>query len=153
VASGTIPIDADQLTAALDAVLENAVAHTDQGDTICLGARARDGDLVVHISDSGTGIAADVLPQIFDRFYRGDRARNRRTGGAGLGLCVTRAIVHAHGGEIEATSSPGNGTRFEIRLPGLGCEREAVAGATHRLDLDGRVELAPQPADINVHNV
>jgi signal transduction histidine kinase len=150
-AQGTVPADAGQLTAALDAVLENAVVHTDQGGTIKMSSARRDGSLVVWIRDDGDGIAPEALPRIFDRFYRGDGARNRRAGGAGLGLSVARAIVRAHGGDIEAASSPGSGTTFEIRLPGL--QSEAVAGAADRLDLDRRRQLSPQPADVDVHNI
>jgi two-component system OmpR family sensor kinase len=153
VAAGTVPIDADQLTAALDAVLENAVAHTQPGDSIRLDADAHDDRLVIGITDGGSGIAPEALPRIFDRFYRGDQARNRRTGGAGLGLCVTRAIVRAHGGEIEATSSPGRGTRFAIWLPGFRGEGEPVPGAANGFDLDRGHQLSPQPANVDIHNV
>ena len=153
VAAGTVPIDADQLTAALDAVLENAVAYTQPGDSIRLDADAHDDRLVIGITDGGSGIAPEALPRIFDRFYRGDQARNRRTGGAGLGLCVTRAIVRAHGGEIEATSSPGRGTRFVIWLPGFRGEGEPVPGAANGFDLDRGHQLSAQPANVDVHNV
>jgi signal transduction histidine kinase len=152
VAPGSVPIDADQLTLALDLMLENAVAHTGVGDTIAFGSRSVDDHLVVRIRDTGKGIDPDVLPHIFERFFRGDRGRSRRTGGAGLGLSVSRAVVSAHGGDIRVTSALGAGAAFEVRLPGLR-EGEPVAGAPNRLDRDGGLELAPQPADADVHHV
>ena len=152
VAPGSVPVDVDQLTLALDLMLENAVAHTVAGDTIAFGSRSVDGHLVVRIRDTGKGIDPDVLPHIFERFFRGDRGRSRRTGGAGLGLAVSRAVVRAHGGEICVTSAPGAGAAFELSLPGLR-EGEPVAGAPNRLDRDGGLELAPQPADADVHHV
>jgi signal transduction histidine kinase len=152
VAPGSVPVDVDQLTLALDLMLENAVAHTVAGDTIAFGSRSVDGHLVVRIRDTGKGIDPDVLPHIFERFFRGDRGRSRRTGGAGLGLSVSRAVVRAHGGEIRVTSALGAGAVFEVSLPGLR-EGEPVAGAPNRLDRDGGLELAPQPADADVHHV
>ncbi len=152
VASGSVPVDADQLTLALDLVLENAVSYTRDGDTIAVGSAARDGRLVIRIWDSGKGIDPQALPYIFDRFFRGDRGRSRRTGGAGLGLAVAQAVIWAHGGDIRATSVPGRGATFEIGLPGLR-EREPVAGAAHGLDGERRLELASQPADTDVHHI
>jgi signal transduction histidine kinase len=152
VAHGTVPVDADQLTLALDLVLENAVTYTNPGDRIVVGSAVRDGNLVIRIRDTGRGIDPQALPHIFERFFRGDRDRSRRTGGAGLGLSVARAVVSAHGGDIGVASILGAGAMFEVCLPGLS-EREAVSGATHRLDGNGRVELAPEPADAHVHNV
>jgi len=67
----------------------------------------------------GVGIAPEDLPHIFERFYRGDSARSRVTGGSGLGLSIVNAIVAAHGGEVTAVSRPGNGSIFTIRLPAL----------------------------------
>jgi signal transduction histidine kinase len=152
VARGTVPVDADQLTLALDLVLENAVVHTADGDRIAFGSAADGGDLVIRIRDTGRGIDPEALPHIFERFFRGDRGRSRRTGGAGLGLSVARAVIGAHGGDIRATSVLGGGATFEIRLPRLS-EREAVAGAANGLDGDRRIELATEPADADVDHV
>jgi signal transduction histidine kinase len=152
VAPGTVSVDADQLTQALDLVIENAVAFTQPGETIAVGSTARAGGLLIRVRDTGRGIDPEVLPHIFERFFRGDAGRSRRTGGAGLGLSVARAVVAAHGGEIRATSAPGRGATFEIALPRLG-EREPVARATHGLDRNPRVQLAPEPSDAHVHNV
>jgi signal transduction histidine kinase len=152
VAPGRIGVDADQLTQAIDLVIENAVAFTQPGDTIAIGSRVVQGNLVIRVRDTGKGIDPQALPHIFERFFRGDIGRSRRTGGAGLGLSVARAVVLAHGGEIRATSAPGSGATFEITLPGLG-EGEPVARATHGLDGNRRIELAAEPSDADVHDV
>jgi two-component system OmpR family sensor kinase/two-component system sensor histidine kinase BaeS len=69
------------------------------------------------VSDTGKGIAAADLPHIFDRFWRADRARTRSSGGAGLGLAITRRIIEAHGGHIWATSELGKGTTITFVVP------------------------------------
>jgi signal transduction histidine kinase len=153
VAEGTVPADVDQMTLALDGVLENAVVHTRPGDSIELRSSARDGDLVLRVCDSGPGIDPALLPHVFERFFRGARGRSRRNGGAGLGLAVAKAIVTAHGGRIAAANPPGGGALFEIRLPGLRPAAEPVAGAAHGLDGDERVELAPQARDAHLDDV
>ncbi|NTU79883.1 MAG: cell wall metabolism sensor histidine kinase WalK, partial [Chloroflexales bacterium] len=73
--------------------------------------------LVFAVRDSGSGISAEDLPLIFDRFYRADRSRTRSSGGAGLGLAIARRIVEAHGGTIWATSEVGRGTTVRFRIP------------------------------------
>ena len=78
----------------------------------------RAGDMVkVKVIDSGEGIAPADLPYVFDRFYRGEKSRNRQTGGAGLGLAIARGIVEAHGGEITVETNLGQGSTFTFTLP------------------------------------
>jgi signal transduction histidine kinase len=78
-----------------------------------------DGDrLRISVADTGSGIPADELDHIFERFHRVDRSRSRDSGGTGLGLAIARAIVQAHGGRIWAESPPGAGATFHIELPG-----------------------------------
>jgi signal transduction histidine kinase len=71
----------------------------------------------VTVSDTGEGIRAEDLPYIFERFYRGEKSRNRGTGGAGLGLAIARGIVRAHGGDIRVESQIGKGTQFTFYIP------------------------------------
>ncbi len=71
--------------------------------------------VLIAVQDSGSGIAREDLPYIFERFYRGDKSRNRKTGGSGLGLTIVKKLVNAHGGQIWAESS--QGTTFYIRIP------------------------------------
>jgi two-component system sensor histidine kinase BaeS len=72
----------------------------------------------VRISDTGDGISPDDLPHIFDQFFRGEKSRNRETGGAGLGLAIAKRIIEAHHGRIWANSRPGEGATFSFFLPG-----------------------------------
>ena len=72
---------------------------------------------ILMFADSGPGISPEDLPRIFERFYRADPARAGTTGGTGLGLAICKAIVDAHGGSIEVTSPPGQGTTFALRIP------------------------------------
>ncbi len=113
-----IPIDEGRMTQVLSNLVGNALRYTPSGGSIHLGADPIEGGLRLSVSDSGAGIPAEDLPFIFDRFWRGDRARQRQSGaGSGLGLAIARQLVEAHGGRISASSQEGQGTRFEIELP------------------------------------
>jgi signal transduction histidine kinase len=115
--AATVLVDPDRLGTALDALIENAVKQTGPGDEIRLGAR-REGDRVaIMVADSGPGIAMEQLECIFDRFTRLDTGRSRDWGGLGLGLAIVKAIVEAHGGSVQARSTLGQGSVFEILLP------------------------------------
>lgn len=118
--NGTPWLDADpvRMRQALGNLVSNALRHTPAGGTVTLAAR-RDGDAVLlEVTDTGTGIAPDELPHVFDRFWRAEKSRSRRTGGSGLGLPIVRHLVAAHGGTADATSEPGAGSVFTLRLPG-----------------------------------
>lgn len=110
---GTVPLDEERLSLALDAVIENAVKHTGEGDRISIEAHGLGDDVRITIDDDGPGIAPDDLPRVFERFGR-TRGSN---GGTGLGLPIAQAIVLAHGGTIQVTSD--HGTRVTIELPGF----------------------------------
>jgi signal transduction histidine kinase len=112
--------DADRLAVALDAVIENAVQHTDETDMITLGAEQRAGEAVIWVHDTGAGIAAADLGRIFDRFARSDPGRSRHAGGFGLGLPIVQVIVEAHHGTVSVESAEGSWTRVEIKLPASG---------------------------------
>ena len=113
-------LDADPLRMrqALGNLVSNALRHTPAGGTVTLSA-SRDGDgIALAVADTGTGIAPDDLPHVFDRFWRAEKSRSRRTGGSGLGLPIVRHLVAAHGGTVEAASEPGIGSLFTLRMPG-----------------------------------
>ncbi|GCB53037.1 integral membrane sensor signal transduction histidine kinase [Streptomyces sp. NL15-2K] len=113
-------LDADpvRLRQALGNLVSNALRHTPAGGTVTLAARQDGDDVVLEVADTGTGIAPEDLPHVFDRFWRAEKSRSRRTGGSGLGLPIVRHLIAAHGGTAEATSEPGIGSVFTLRLPG-----------------------------------
>jgi signal transduction histidine kinase len=113
----TVQADRERLGLAIDALLENAVRHTGEGDVIRLSVVAAGYGMPVRmfVADSGQGIPAEVLPQIFDRFRSGD---GRYPRGTGLGLALVKAVARAHGGDVLVRSQPGQGSEFELRLPG-----------------------------------
>jgi len=117
VAETTVLGDRDRLAVALDALLENAVAHTAPGDRIEVSARLEDGGVVLAVSDSGSGIKDSDLRRIFQRFARAEPHRSRPTGGLGLGLAIVQAIAEAHGGSVSVQSTLGHGSEFEVHLP------------------------------------
>lgn len=96
-------------------LIENAVKYTDRGGRVDIDARTSDGFVTTTIRDTGIGIAAEDLPFVWDRLYRADASRSAR--GLGLGLSLVKAIVEAHGGRVQATSSPGAGSAFSVVLP------------------------------------
>lgn len=97
-------------------LLDNAVEHTPAEGSIEVETQVTGGHVDVAVRNSGDGIPGEDLPHIFERFYRGDRARTRQ-GGAGLGLAIARSIAQAHGAEIDVESTPGNGARFSVKMP------------------------------------
>lgn len=109
--------DSDRIAQVLLNLLDNARRHTPAGGTISVSAAIDGNALSVWVTDTGSGISAEDLPHIFERFYRADRSRTGATGGSGLGLSIVRAIISAHGGTIRAESTPGQGTRIIFTLP------------------------------------
>jgi signal transduction histidine kinase len=112
-----VNIDPRRIGEVLRNLLENAVAHTGKGDTVTVAARQLDRLVEIGVTDTGEGIPAKDLPNIFERFYRVDKSRTRATGGSGLGLTIARRLVEAHGGKIEVQSEPGEGSRFSFTVP------------------------------------
>ena len=109
-------IDAQRIQQVLGNIVSNALRHTPPHGCVKLLARQQGEAALVQIQDTGSGIAADDLPLVFDRFWRADRARTRG-GGSGLGLAIAKQIVLAHGGTIQASSTVGEGTIVTITLP------------------------------------
>jgi two-component system sensor histidine kinase BaeS len=114
----TISGDAGRLDQVLSNLVTNAIRHTPSGGSITLGASALEGRVRITVADTGEGIAPEELPFIFDRFWRGDRARTHSSGSSGLGLAIASQLVRAHGGETTVASEVGKGTTFTIELPG-----------------------------------
>ncbi|NUK22324.1 sensor histidine kinase [Streptomyces lunaelactis] len=121
-------LDADpvRMRQALGNLVANALRHTPADGTVTLTARQA-GDLaVLTVEDTGGGIAPEDLPHVFERFWRAEKSRSRRTGGSGLGLSIVRQLVEAHGGTVTADSPPGAGAAFTVRLP-LGPEPDSLS--------------------------
>ncbi|MCR5296561.1 MAG: HAMP domain-containing histidine kinase [Clostridiales bacterium] len=123
------PINADRgmVKQVLRILVDNAVKYAPKDSVIQLGVRKTGEEgCTLTVTDHGCGIPEEELPRIFERFYRADAARNSETGGHGLGLSIARIIVVAHGGKIHVRSKVGEGTTFEIVLPGMGNNPEAA---------------------------
>ena len=107
--------DSERLAQVITNLLTNAIQYNKPGGEVRIAAQSQDGMAVLAVSDNGAGIPAEDLPRVFERFYRADKSRS--TGGNGLGLAISKAVVEAHGGTIEVTSGENAGTIFTVRLP------------------------------------
>ncbi|MBU2610539.1 MAG: ATP-binding protein [Chloroflexi bacterium] len=107
--------DPDRLAQVFGNLISNSLRHTPQGGEIVLFARGEEKNIVLGVQDSGSGIAPELLPYIFERFRRGDPSR--QDGGSGLGLAIAKAIVELHGWSISAESEIGKGATVKIRFP------------------------------------
>lgn len=113
----TIDADRDKMSQVMVNLLANALKFTEPGGKVEISISWDGGTAEIRVKDSGAGISEEDLPYIFERFYRADKSRNRATGGAGIGLTITKAIVDAHGGSITVNSKLGEGTEFVICIP------------------------------------
>ncbi|GAB4208025.1 MAG: HAMP domain-containing sensor histidine kinase [Roseiflexaceae bacterium] len=118
--------DRDRIKQALLNLGINALQHTPPGGVVTLGLSSGAGGARLSVGDTGSGIAAEDLPHIFERFYRADRARNHNSGGAGLGLPIVKWIAEAHGGQVLVESTPGQGSTFTLLLPQEQTEAEPI---------------------------
>lgn len=112
-----LDVDPQRMQQVLGNLVSNSLRHTPAGGRIELEAVRVDGHVRISVADSGAGIAPEELQHVFDRFWRGDKARSRHGGGAGLGLAIARQLVQAHGGQIAARSEVGKGTLIAVDLP------------------------------------
>ncbi len=107
----------DYIERAAANLIDNAVKYTGEGGRIAVSLRESGGNAVIEVSDNGLGIPKDDIPRIFERFYRVDRSRSREMGGTGLGLSIVKHIAQSHGGCVEVTSEPGQGSTFRLKIP------------------------------------
>jgi two-component system sensor histidine kinase BaeS len=112
-----VNIDPDRMAQVLSNLLSNALRYTPEGGDITISTKQTAGEVEIRVHDSGPGIEPEELPNIFDRFYRADKSRQRESGGSGLGLAIAKSIVEGHGGRIWAESEPDEGTTIVIALP------------------------------------
>jgi two-component system phosphate regulon sensor histidine kinase PhoR len=96
-------------------LIHNALKFTSEGGAVLVRAVFEDGSVIVRVTDTGAGIAAEDLPRIFERFYKADRARS--SAGTGLGLAIVKHTVEAHGGSVAVESAEGRGATFSFSLP------------------------------------
>ena len=112
-----VMMDTQAIGRVLNNLISNALRHTPNRGRVSVWVRRTTRGVEVTVSDTGEGIRAEDIPHIFERFYRGEKSRNRGTGGAGLGLAIARGIVQAHGGDIRVESQAGKGTQFTFHIP------------------------------------
>lgn len=119
--------DRTRLEQILYNLINNAVKFNRAGGSVIVKAEERGGRAMIHVEDTGVGIASSDLPRVFERLYRADKSRSRKTEGTGLGLAIVKHLVQAHGGEITAASEVGRGSRFTFTLPIAGAEEATPA--------------------------
>ena len=112
-----IEVDKDKISGAIINLISNALRYTENGGSINIKTFLKEDYLSIEVEDTGIGIAKDDIPYVFERFYRTDESRARVTGGAGIGLSITLAIVEAHNGTVYVKSELGKGSKFVIELP------------------------------------
>lgn len=121
-----IRADKDRMRQVITNLLSNAIKYTRDGGHVRLAVKDSETEGIVIVEDDGIGIPEQEHPLIFERFYRTDRSRNRKTGGAGIGLAIVKSIVAAHGGTVSVESQENQGSRFTIKLPKSGQGDPAV---------------------------
>jgi len=109
--------DAERIGQVLTNLLTNAIQYNRERGRVTVSTRADNGAAWLTVGDTGNGIPAEALPHIFERFYRADESRSGARGGTGLGLAICRAIVDAHSGRLEVSTTPGEGSAFTVKLP------------------------------------
>ncbi|MCW2925308.1 MAG: hypothetical protein JWM98_2712 [Thermoleophilia bacterium] len=113
-----VEADEEALRQALGNLVHNAIAHSDPGSRVLVELWRDGAFLLIAVTDEGTGIPAEALERVFERFYRVDAARSRARGGTGIGLSIVKHVAQAHGGSVTVASTPGAGSTFTLRLPG-----------------------------------
>jgi signal transduction histidine kinase len=125
--------DIGLLERVLDNLVENALQHTPAGGTVSVRLASTRQSVAVEVADTGSGIAPDDLPRIFDRFFRGEGSRPSASASAGLGLAIVKSILELHGTEIHVASTVGAGTTFRFEIPARAREREDVGALLRHL--------------------
>jgi two-component system, OmpR family, phosphate regulon sensor histidine kinase PhoR len=113
----SLAVDPDALRQILSNLYDNSLRHTPRGGSVTVWAAPAGEGVTVEVRDTGSGIGPEHLPRIFERFYRADPGRSRDQGGTGLGLSIVKHLVEAHGGRVDAESTPGKGTTIRFVLP------------------------------------
>ena len=115
---GFVIADPDRIQQVVWNLLSNAVKFTPSGGRVEVTVSRDEDDILIEVTDTGGGIAPELLPHVFERFLQGEAGANRQHGGLGLGLAISKQLVELHGGEISARSAgAGHGATFQVRLP------------------------------------
>jgi len=109
--------DRDQLTMAIQNLIENAINYSPENTKVSVTSKIKDGIVEISVTDQGIGIPEEDLARIFERFYRVDPARSRQTGGTGLGLSIVKHVAAKHGGDVKVWSAENVGSTFTLMLP------------------------------------
>jgi two-component system OmpR family sensor kinase len=109
--------DGEKITQVIANLLANVRSHTHPESDAAIDVRRENGSAVIEVRDRGSGFPPETIGHVFDRFYRADPSRSRKSGGSGLGLAIVDAIARAHGGDVEAANDPEGGARITVRLP------------------------------------
>ncbi|BDV31328.1 sensor histidine kinase [Microbacterium terricola] len=128
--------DPQVLSEAVGNLVANAIVYSPKGASVGVGVKEVEGAVEIAVTDRGIGIPEADQERVFERFYRTDQARSRRTGGTGLGLSIVKHAVQRHGGDVRVWSQPGQGSTFTIRLP--------ISGPPEELTPGGRKERKPK---------
>jgi two-component system OmpR family sensor kinase len=139
--------DAGKLRQVVDNLLDNVRVHTPAGTPVHVRVEGSGQEVVLSVADEGPGLSPEAVGRVFERFYRGDPARSRVTGGAGLGLSIVFAIAEAHGGRVGASSADGSGAAFEVRLP---ARSDAEVELQPEGEGESEVEVPADPAGPDV---
>lgn len=115
--AGNILVDKDRITQVVVNLISNAIKYTPDNGKITIQLSQTENEVILNVQDNGIGIDSGDLPFIFERFYRADKSRNRKTGGAGIGLAIVKSVVKAHNGSIEVSSNIDEGSCFTVKLP------------------------------------
>ena len=132
------------LTEAIGNLVANAIAYSPAGAQVGVGVKSDDRVVEIAVTDRGIGIPEGEQHRVFERFYRADQARSRRTGGTGLGLSIVKHAVQRHGGEVELWSRPGRGSTFTVRLPAVAGPPELVTKKKKRKKKPPRESARPE---------
>ena len=116
----------DDLYEVLFNLVENGIKYNVPGGTLTIRLFRESDNAVIQVCDTGLGVPEDAIPHLFERFYRVDKARARKTGGSGLGLSIVRNMLERNNGSISVTSTLGKGTVFTVALPVFDTEEDAT---------------------------
>jgi two-component system, OmpR family, phosphate regulon sensor histidine kinase PhoR len=125
--------DRTRLEQILYNLIDNAVKFNRPGGSVTVTTEEKEGHVAISVSDTGIGIEAADLPRVFERLYRGDKSRSRKTEGTGLGLAIVKHLVRAHGGEVSVGREPGGGARFMFTMPTTERSAESVRSQQRHL--------------------